>query len=142
LEILNIRRVGDRIEVDIDVTCSAGTFIRAIARDCGLALGIGGHLNKLRRTRVAGFGLDRTVSIAALKAQDFTPLTMADVARATFAVRSVSAAEAGELSFGRALAANESAEITAAISDTDEVLALLQNKEGKALPIAVFAAVN
>ncbi len=142
LEILEIRRVGDRIEVDIDVTCSAGTFIRAIARDCGAALGVGGHLNKLRRTRVAGFGLDRTVSIAALKAQDFAPLTMADVARATFAVRSVSAAEAGELSFGRALAANESAEITAAISDTDEVLALLQNKEGKALPIAVFAAVN
>lgn len=142
LEILEIRRVGDRIEVDIDVTCSAGTFIRAIARDCGAALGVGGHLNKLRRTRVAGFGLDRTVSIAALKAQDFAPLTMADVARATFAVRSVSAAEAGELSFGRALAANGSAEITAAISDTDEVLALLQNKEGKALPIAVFAAVN
>jgi tRNA pseudouridine55 synthase len=142
LEILDIRRVGDRIEADIDVTCSAGTFIRAIARDCGAALGVGGHLNKLRRTRVAGFGLDRTVSIAALKAQEFTPLTMADVARATFAVRSVNAAEASELSFGRALAANESAEITAAISDTDEVLALLQNKEGKALPIAVFAAVN
>ena len=142
LDILEIRRTVDRIEVDIDITCSAGTFIRAIARDCGAALGVGGHLNKLRRTRVAGFGLDRTISISALKAQDFTPLTMAEVARATFAVRSVSAVEAGELSFGRALAANESAEITAAISSSDEVLALLQNKEGKALPIAVFAAVN
>ena len=142
LEILEIRRVDNRIEVDIDVTCSAGTFIRAIARDCGSALGVGGHLNKLRRTRVAGFGLDRTVSIAALKAQDFIPLTMADVARATFAVRTVSADEATELSFGRALVANSNDEITAAISATDEVLALLQNKEGKALPIAVFAAVN
>ncbi len=142
LEILEIRRVENRIEVDIDVTCSAGTFIRAIARDCGAALGVGGHLNKLRRTRVAGFGLDRTVSISALKAQDFTPLTMADVARATFAVRTVSADEATELSFGRALIANSSDEITAAISAADEVLALLQNKEGKALPIAVFAAVN
>ena len=142
LEILEIRRVENRIEVDIDVTCSAGTFIRAIARDCGAALGVGGHLNKLRRTRVAGFGLDRTVSIAALKARDFTPLTMADVARATFAVRTVDLAEATELSFGRALAANASDEITAAISAADEVLALLQNKEGKALPIAVFAAVN
>jgi tRNA pseudouridine55 synthase len=142
LEILEIRRVGDRVEVDIDVTCSAGTFIRAIARDCGAALGVGGHLNKLRRTRVAGFGLDRTVSIAALKAQDFTPLTMADVARATFAVRTVTTDEATELSFGRALVANANEEITAAISPADEVLALLQNKEGKALPIAVFAAVN
>ena len=142
LEILEIRRVDNRIEVDIDVTCSAGTFIRAISRDCGAALGVGGHLNKLRRTRVAGFGLDRTVSIAALKAQDFTPLAMADVARATFAVRTVSADEATELSFGRALVANSNDEITAAISATDEVLALLQNKEGNALPIAVFAAVN
>ena len=142
LEILEIRRVENRIEVDIDVTCSAGTFIRAIARDCGSALGVGGHLNKLRRTRVAGFGLDRTVSIAALKAQDFTRLSMADVARATFAVRTVSADEAIELSFGRALVANTSEDITAAISPADEVLALLQNKEGKALPIAVFAAVN
>lgn len=142
LEILGIRRVENRIEVDIDVTCSAGTFIRAIARDCGSALGVGGHLNKLRRTRVAGFGLDRTVSITALKAQDFISLTMADVARATFAVRTVSADEATELSFGRALVANSNGEITAAISAADEVLALLQNKEGKALPIAVFAAVN
>ena len=142
LEILEIRRAENRIEVDIDVTCSAGTFIRAIARDCGAALGIGGHLNKLRRTRVAGFGLDRTVSITALKAQDFTPLSMADVARATFAVRTVSVDEATELSFGRALVANTSEDITAAISLGDEVLALLQNKEGKALPIAVFAAVN
>ena len=142
LEILEIRRVENRIEVDIDVTCSAGTFIRAIARDCGAALGVGGHLNKLRRTRVAGFGLDRTFSIAALKAQDFTPLSMADVARATFAVRTVSADEATELSFGRALVANNNDEITAAISPAGEVLALLKNKEGKALPIAVFAAVN
>ncbi len=142
LEILEIRRVENRIEVDIDVTCSAGTFIRAIARDCGAALGVGGHLNKLCRTRVAGFGLDRTVSIAALKAQDFMPLSMADVARATFAVRTVSVDEATELSFGRALVANTSEDITAAISLGDEVLALLQNKEGKALPIAVFAAVN
>jgi tRNA pseudouridine55 synthase len=142
LEILEIRRVNSRIEVDIDVTCSAGTFIRAIARDCGAALGVGGHLNKLRRTRVAGFSLDRTVSVTGLKAKDFTPLSMADVARATFAVRMVSSDEATELSFGRALTANESAEITAAISETDEVLALLQNKEGKALPIADFAAVN
>jgi tRNA pseudouridine55 synthase len=142
LEILEIRRVNSRIEVDIDVTCSAGTFIRAIARDCGAALGVGGHLNKLRRTRVAGFSLDRKVSVAGLKAKDFTPLSMADVARATFAVRAVSSDEATELSFGRALTASGSAEITAAISETDEVLALLQNKEGKALPIAVFAAVN
>ena len=44
LDVLAIRRSSDKIEVDIEVTCSAGTFIRAIARDCGDALGVGGHL--------------------------------------------------------------------------------------------------
>jgi tRNA pseudouridine55 synthase len=64
---------------------------------------------------------------------------MADVARATFAVREVTPDEAQELTFGRALTANSSEVITAAISSADEVLALLQNRDGKALPIAVFA---
>lgn len=140
LEMLEIRRVSDRIEVDIDVTCSAGTFIRAIARDCGAALEVGGHLNKLRRTRVAGFGLDKTVSIQDLKAHSFTALTMTEVARATFAIRTVTSDEAKELTFGRALSANQSELVTAAISDSDEVLALLQNRDDKALPLAVFAA--
>lgn len=139
LKILEIRRLDQRIEIEIDVTCSAGTFIRAIARDCGAALQVGGHLNQLRRTRVAGFGLDRTVSISDLKSQEISPLSMADVARATFAVREVTPDEAQELTFGRALTANSSEVITAAISSADEVLALLQNRDGKALPIAVFA---
>ena len=71
LEIIQIRRLDDRIEVDIEVSCSAGTFIRAIARDCGDGLGVGGHLNSLRRTRIAGFGLDRAVTLEQLKSKNF-----------------------------------------------------------------------
>jgi tRNA pseudouridine55 synthase len=67
LEIKQIRRIDIRIEIDIEVTCSAGTFIRAIARDCGAALGVGGHLNSLRRTRIAGFGLERAITLDQLK---------------------------------------------------------------------------
>jgi tRNA pseudouridine55 synthase len=140
LDVLAIRRLEKGIEIDIEVTCSAGTFIRAIARDCGAALGIGGHLNSLRRSRVAGFGLDRAVSLQQLKSGEFTTLDLADVARATFPVRGIALDEKLELSFGRTLSANADGQIYAGISAANELIALLQNVDGKAKPIAVFAA--
>ena len=142
LEILQIRRMDSAIEVDIHVTCSAGTFIRAIARDCGAALGVGGHLNSLRRTRIAGFGLKRAVTLDQLKSKDFETLDIADVARSTFAVREIALDEKIELSFGRALAANPDNNIYAGIDSSNQLIALLQNVDGKAKPIAVFAPAN
>jgi tRNA pseudouridine55 synthase len=142
LEILQIRRMGSAIEVDIHVTCSAGTFIRAIARDCGAALGVGGHLNSLRRTRIAGFGLERAITLDQLKSKDFETLDIADVARSTFAVREIALDEKIELSFGRALAANPDNSIYAGIDSSNQLIALLQNVDGKAKPIAVFAPAN
>jgi len=140
LDVLAIRQSADKIEVDIEVTCTAGTFIRAIARDCGAALGVGGHLNSLRRSRVAGFGLDRSVSLQQLKSGEFSTLDLADVARATFPVREIALDEKLELSFGRTLSANSDNQIYAGISAANELIALLQNVDGKAKPIAVFAA--
>ena len=140
LDVLAIRRFEKGIEIDIEVTCSSGTFIRAIARDCGDALRVGGHLNSLRRSRVAGFGLDRAVSLAHLKNGDFSTLDLADVARATFPVRAIELDEKIELSFGRTLTANADNQIYAGISATNDLIALLQNVDSKAKPIAVFAA--
>lgn len=142
LDILQIRRTETTIEVDIEVTCSAGTFIRAIARDCGDALGVGGHLSSLRRTRVAGFGLDRAITIAQLKSAEFSTLDLADVARVTFPAREIGLEEKLELSFGRTLAANAHEGIFAGITAANELVALLSNVDGKAKPIAVFAAAN
>jgi tRNA pseudouridine55 synthase len=142
LEILQIRRMGSGIELDIHVTCSAGTFIRAIARDCGAALGVGGHLNSLRRTRIAGFGLERAITLDQLKSKDFQTLDIADVARSTFTVREIALDEKIELSFGRALVANPDNNIYAGIDSSNQLIALLQNVEGKAKPIAVFAPAN
>ena len=142
LNVLEIRRPGSRIEIDIDVTCSAGTFIRAIARDLGSDLQVGGHLSVLRRTRVAGFPISQASSFEELKAQTFTPLALSDVARATFQVRELALDEVSELSFGRALASNPRDEIFAALSPDDRLIALLKNESGKAKPIAVFAAAN
>lgn len=142
LDILEIRHLGARIEIDIDVTCSAGTFIRAIARDLGSDLQVGGHLSALRRTRVAGFPISQAISFEDLKAQSFNPLELADVARATFQVRELGLDEVQELSFGRPLVANASDLIFAALSPDDRLIALLKNESGKAKPIAVFAAAN
>jgi len=142
LDILDIRRQGSRIQIDIDVTCSAGTFIRAIARDLGNDLKVGGHLSALRRTRVAGFSIDQAITFEALKGQDFKALELSDVARQTFKVRELALDEVAELSFGRPLTLNASDEIFAALSPDNRLIALLKNEIGKAKPIAVFAAAN
>lgn len=142
LDILEIRHLGVRIEIDIDVTCSAGTFIRAIARDLGSELQVGGHLSALRRTRVAGFPISQAISFEDLKAQSFSPLELADVARATFQVRELGLDEVQELSFGRSLLRNSTDAIFAALSPDNRLIALLKNESDKAKPIAVFAAAN
>ncbi len=139
LDVLEIRHLDQRIEIDIEVTCSAGTYIRSIARDCGDELKVGGHLSALRRTRVAGFTTSGAASIAGLKNGDFTTLDLADVARVTFPVREIALDEKLELSFGRTLTPNPTEVIYAGISSSNELIALLSNVEGKAKPIAVFA---
>jgi len=142
LNVLAIRHLETTTEVDIDVTCSAGTFIRAIARDLGTALEVGGHLRILRRTRVAGFPIENAITFEQLKAGQFTPLVQDDVARTTFTPRELALAEVSELSFGRPLAPNAGSEIFAALSPDNQLIALLKNEGDKAKPIAVFAAAN
>ena len=139
LDVLDIRHIGQRIEIDIEVTCSAGTYIRSIARDCGDLLKVGGHLSALRRSRVAGFTTQGAASISSLKEKEFSTLDLADVARVTFPVRDIALDEKLELSFGRTLAPNLTDGIYAAITSSNELIALLSNVDGKAKPIAVFA---
>lgn len=142
LIVLSIKRSEQTIEIDIDVTCSAGTFIRAIARDLGSALKVGGHLTSLRRTRVGTFTLDEAISIDQLRNARFTPLSLAEVAKKTFLVRELEVGEVEELSFGRPLLPNPLDEIYAALSGDGRLIALLKNGEGKAKPLAVFAVAS
>ena len=87
-EVVAVRRTTARVEptsgevcvvdVDVDVVCSSGTYVRALARDLGAALGVGGHLTALRRTRVGPFGLDVAVSLEQLEeSPDVVPLAVA-----------------------------------------------------------------
>lgn len=69
IEILELCRVSlDGADLTVDVTCSKGTYVRTLAADIGAALGCGAYLVGLRRTSVAGFGLDQSVTLEALEA--------------------------------------------------------------------------
>jgi tRNA pseudouridine55 synthase len=94
------------VDVDVEVVCSSGTYIRALARDLGTALGSAGHLTALRRTRVGPYSLERARTLDALDG-DFAVLAIADAARAAFAARELSADEARRLAHGQRLEASE-----------------------------------
>jgi tRNA pseudouridine55 synthase len=87
------------------VDVSAGTYIRALARDLGAALGVGGHLTQLRRTRVGRFGLDSAHLLADLEiaseADQIPLITLSAAARACFDVRELTEAEANAVGHGQ-----------------------------------------
>jgi tRNA pseudouridine55 synthase len=92
------------LDLDIAVRVSSGTYVRALARDLGAALGCGGHLTALRRTRVGGFTLDLAHPLADLEARQGEPmpvLPLADAARAALPARELDAQEARGLGFGQ-----------------------------------------
>jgi len=97
------------LDVDVVVECSSGTYVRALARDLGDGLGVGGHLTALRRTRVGRFALAGARTLDELSTEpDDVPLpvlALADAARATFPVREVTPDEARALGQGRRIPA-------------------------------------
>ena len=132
------------LDVDVTVECTSGTYIRALARDLGRALGTGAHLTSLRRTRVGPFTLAQATWDAELGALErgqrlALPLvSLADAARANFEVVEVDADEARDVSFGRALARTVPADPTALIHE-DRLLGLYRPAPGGAVPVAVLA---
>ncbi len=111
-------------EIDIDITCSAGTYIRAIARDLGSALGVGGHLTELRRTAVSPFDLSECKSIEDVELMD----TVEGITR-ILPARTLSYEELIEVRFGRTIAASEESGPVVAITKDVKFAALLENRE-------------
>jgi tRNA pseudouridine55 synthase len=140
------RPAGDLLDVDVTVRCSSGTYIRALARDLGRELGTGGHLTRLRRTRVGGYGLDTAKTLDQL-ADTFELLPLAEAAAAAFPRRDLSADEARRLAHGGRLvatadpdpAAVAAAGPTAAYAPDGTLIALLTEQAGQARPLVVFA---
>jgi tRNA pseudouridine55 synthase len=130
-------RRGD--DLDVAVTCTTGTYVRALARDLGVALDVGAHLSALRRTRVGGFTIDAASTLDELTA-DLTLIPLADAVAAAFPRLDVSAADARRIGFGQAVALELPTDGPVGVFGPDgEVLALLQRRDGVPRSLVVFA---
>jgi tRNA pseudouridine55 synthase len=141
LDLLAVRRTAGSVDIDIDVTCSSGTYIRALARDLGVALGVGGHLTALRRTAVGRFTLAEAVTLEELaaRAPDVVTLPLAEAARRIFPRRDATVDEAQVLSHGGPLAAAGIAGPYAVFAPDGSLLAIVSEREARARPEVVFA---
>jgi tRNA pseudouridine55 synthase len=136
LVVRDVRPAGETTDVDVSVRCSSGTYIRAIARDLGAALGVGGHLTALRRTSVGPYDLSVARTLESL-AEDFAVLPMAAAARAAFASLDLDAEQATDVRFGRSLDL-DLAGVSALFDPAGEFLALYEPRDGRARAVAVF----
>ncbi|WP_030462947.1 tRNA pseudouridine(55) synthase TruB [Kitasatospora sp. NRRL B-11411] len=127
------------LDLDVTVECSSGTYIRALARDLGAALGVGGHLTALRRTRVGPYGVESAHTLEQLE-EKLEVLPIAEAAAAAFPRWDVDAEQARLLSNGMRLdAPGLGADGPVAVFDPDgRFLALIEEVGGKAKPVAVF----
>ncbi|WP_300681297.1 tRNA pseudouridine(55) synthase TruB [Nocardioides sp.] len=124
-------------DVDITVRCTSGTYIRAIARDVGALLGVGGHLTALRRTAVGPYTVVQAHSIEELQ-ESYVQLPIADAARAAFPSVELSAEQAADVRLGRKLTLDLAA-LSALFAPTGEFLALYEPiSGGRAKALAVF----
>jgi tRNA pseudouridine55 synthase len=132
LKVLAIHR-NEHLDIEIDVACSAGTYIRSIARDLGAALGVGGHLIELRRTEVAPFELNEAGEIGSAEV-----LPLRDAIAKVLPIRELGFDEVAELRFGRRIDKSNQEGVVVGIAPDGEVAAILENREGRAQPVGVF----
>jgi tRNA pseudouridine55 synthase len=133
------RPAPELLDVEVRVECSSGTYVRALARDLGAALGTGGHLTALRRTRVGPFALAGAATLDELAEREHpVTLLLPDAVAAALPVRTLAADEARELSFGRSLEPTGDPATHGALDTEGRVIALLQDRDGRARPVLVF----
>jgi tRNA pseudouridine55 synthase len=121
------------------VTCSSGTYIRALARDLGAALGVGGHVTVLRRTRAGGYDLSMARTLDQLEA-DLLLIPLARAAASAFPSRQLSGDEAGRLAHGGRLpGAAVGPGPVAAFAPDGTLIALVEERDGEVRPVVVFA---
>ena len=122
IDIHSISRSDDSINIEISVICSSGTYIRAIARDLGDALGVGGHLTALRRTLISPFDIAECAEWESAE-----PITTAAGISRILPVRELQLQELNEISFGRTISASDLQGPVAALSSDGSFVALLEN---------------
>jgi tRNA pseudouridine55 synthase len=137
-EMLAVHRHGQLIDLDVVVNCSSGTYIRALARDLGDALTVGGHLIALRRTRVGRFGLDQAHSLDELAERPQLSFTLDEACLQMFPSRDLTAEEADAAANGRALTPTGIDGVYAAQDADGRVIALLRDDGSRTKSVVVI----
>jgi tRNA pseudouridine55 synthase len=145
-DVLAIRRVGESVDIDVEVDCSSGTYIRALARDLGSGLrvggregpSVGGHLTALRRTRVGGYGLDHARTLEQLNDHPALSYTLDQACLLGFPRRDITAEQAVDAGHGRPLPAAGIEGVYAATDPEGRVLALLADKDALTRSVVVI----
>jgi len=138
-DVLATAAVGDHTDLEVRVVCSSGTYVRALARDLGTALDVGGHLTRLRRTAVGPFSLAEARSLEQL-AERFEVLDLTAAATAAFPVLALGDDQARQVRHGAALAGVvlPGAGPVAILDPNGTFLALYAQRGDDAAPVAVF----
>ena len=126
-DVRDIRRESMFVDLDVEVDCSSGTYIRALARDLGEALGVGGHLTALRRTRAGSFGLDQARTLEVLAEDPALSYSLDEACLLAFPRRDVTEDQALDASHGRRLSAAGIGGVYAATDAGHRVVALLED---------------
>ncbi|MFL6091144.1 MAG: tRNA pseudouridine(55) synthase TruB [Aeromicrobium sp.] len=134
-----IHPAGSAVDVDVHVSCSTGTYVRALARDLGRALGVGGHLTMLRRTGVGGFVVHDAKTLTELESA-FEVLPIASAARLSFPSHHLDEDTAQDVRYGRKLPDFDlgSPGAVALFAPDGTFLALYEQRGDVARPVAVF----
>jgi tRNA pseudouridine55 synthase len=133
------------LDVDVEVEVSSGTYVRALARDLGAALGVGGHLTALRRTRVGSFTLEQAHTLAdlavAAERGELPLLPLAVAAREGFATRELSQPEATAVGYGQRVPSAEPGRAgpVAAFAPDGTLVAMLDETGHTSKALVVFA---
>ena len=141
---------GKFLDVDAVVDCSSGTYIRALARDLGAALGVGGHLTALRRTRIGRYSVDQAQTLPQLQAakapgQELPILPSAAAASQQFPVKLLSEQDEVDLRHGKRLALSEAERSELAKNQPiagirgDQLVAMLERHGAQLKSSVVFA---
>lgn len=137
-DVLAVRRADPFVDVDVQVDCSSGTYIRALARDLGEMLGVGGHLTALRRTRVGGYGVDQAHSLEELAEHPRLSYTLDEACLLAFPRRPITVEEADDTAHGRPLKAAGIAGVYAATDPDGRVMALLEESGERTKSVVVI----
>jgi tRNA pseudouridine55 synthase len=137
-DVVAIRRTDGVVDVDVEVDCSSGTYIRALARDVGSTLAVGGHLTALRRTSVGRYGLSEAHTLEELADEPRLSHTLDEACLVGFPRRDLTAEEAESASHGRSLPAAGIDGIYAATATDGRVIALLSDDGARTTSVVVI----